>query len=85
MNHAYTILVDPARTAVISGAANPDHVYLDQNLMRHERIRVYDEDAVLRLAVALYDRDSVKAAELCDEVLDPSGALLGRVRQVART
>lgn len=36
-----------------------------------------------RLAEA-YVRHSAYVARICDEVLDPSGALLGRVRELAR-
>lgn len=35
----------------------------------------------LRILRAFYDADYKECARICDEVLDPSGALLGRVRQ----
>ena len=48
-----------------------------------EAALVLDMHKLANRLVPLYRKDAVKIADLCDETLDPSGALLGFVRDAA--
>ena len=50
-----------------------------------EAARGLDMHKLAERLVTLYLKDAVKIADLCDETLDPSGALLGFVRDAARS
>lgn len=47
-------------------------------------VRAYVEDAMVSALAAVYPDGRVVIAKLCDEHLDPSGRLLGLVREEAR-
>lgn len=54
---------------------------LAQTELAESRLRHATQE--LQILAVLYTVDPVVCGKLCDTVLDPSGALLGRVREVA--
>lgn len=62
-------------------------VWLDEYALKELKSFVYDETRINALA-EIYKRstyDAAVVATICDEVIDRSGELLGKVRKVVRT
>ena len=77
---------DPDAAQALLRASVDVEEFIVQSRVAEARLREVEAELertqadLLSALVAFYDADRLECARICDEVLDPSGALLGRVR-----